>query len=213
MKLIEKIKQIYNNGNLLPIYEMFYTIQGEGFNSGKPVFLIRIAGCNIGCPWCDTKYAWKPSPNQLIEVERLINIASSYNAKSILITGGEPTLYNLEPLTAAAKTKNITTYLETSGTNLITGNWDWICLSPKPFKQPIDQAFEIANELKVIIYSENDFKFAEEMRKRLNSRKIPLYLQPEWSNREKIVPLIIDYIKENPQWRLSLQIHKILSIP
>ncbi len=212
MEAIDAIKQIYNNGQSLPILETFYTLQGEGFNAGKPVFFIRIAGCSIGCPWCDTKESWRPYPHQLIDVEKIAQKAALYPAKALLVTGGEPLNYNLEPLTAAMKRLGIKTFIETTGTEPLSGQWDWICVSPKPFKKSLEQVVKYANELKIIIYSDSDFALAEEYAK-IVSPDTHLFLQPEWSRKEIMLPKIVEYIKNNPQWRLSLQIHKYVGIP
>ena len=212
MKAISTIKQIYNNGQLLPIYETAYTLQGEGYHAGKPTFLIRIAGCDIGCPWCDTKSAWKPYPHQLTSVIDLAEKAAAFPAKSLLVTGGEPLNYNLEPLTSEMKHRNVKTYLETTGTQPLSGDWDWICVSPKPFKKSLPQVVKAANELKIIIYSDSDFLLAQEYANLIDTEKTLLFLQPEWSRKQTMLPKIIDFIKQNPQWRLSLQIHKYLGI-
>ncbi len=212
MKAIEAIRQIYDNGRLLPIYESYYTIQGEGFHTGKPTFFIRIAGCTIGCPWCDTKGSWRPYPHQLVPVEDLAVKAAALPAKSLLVTGGEPLTYNLEPLTQEMKKRGIKTYLETTGTEPLTGQWDWICVSPKPYKKSLPGVVRKANELKIVIYADSDFQLAEEY-SRLVLPGTHLFLQPEWSRRQEVIPKIVEYVKQNPKWRISLQAHKYMGIP
>ena len=212
MKSIEKIKTIYKNGQLLPIYEEFYTIQGEGYNVGIPAYMIRISGCSIGCAWCDSKGSWQPKTNQLQNITQIIKKAEQFPAKALLVTGGEPFNYNLEPLTLLAHKKNIKTNVETTGTEIITGKWDWICISPKPYKKTLDNNLLLANELKIIIYQEKDFYLVEEYAPKVKPQTY-LFLQAEWSQKEKIYPLIVEYIRKHPQWRLSIQMHKYLGIP
>ena len=203
---------IFENGRKLPLIEDFYTLQGEGYHTGKAAYFIRIGGCDIGCYWCDTKYSWRPDLNKLVSVEEIAAKAIKYPAKSIVITGGEPLMYNLDPLCAILKKNNIKTFLETSGSYQLTGKWDWICLSPKPNNPPLPEILPLANELKVIIYEEKDFLWAEKYAK-LVSPECHLFLQPEWSRHKINTPIIIEYIKNNPKWQLSIQTHKYLKIP
>ncbi|MCX6270866.1 MAG: 7-carboxy-7-deazaguanine synthase QueE [Bacteroidetes bacterium] len=192
--------------------ETFYSLQGEGIQTGKPAFFARIGGCDVGCSWCDVKESWNAAIHPLVPIENIPEMAAECGAKAVLITGGEPLLYNLDPLCNLLKEKGFETYLETSGSGILSGNWDWICLSPKKKSPPADIVLEIANELKIIIRDETDFLWAEIMAE-LVSRETFLLLQPEWSRRNTITPVIIDFILKHPKWRISLQIHKYLGIP
>ena len=196
----------------LPIVEEFYTLQGEGFWSGHAAYFIRIAGCDVGCPWCDTKVSWQASSHKLKSVNEIVANAASFPAGFAVITGGEPLMHNLDLLCRNLKDAGIRTSLETSGAYPISGMWDWICLSPKTLKSPLPEIFEIANELKIVISEESDLKWAVENAKKVNGNCI-LYLQPEWSVFRTILPVIIEYVKKNPQWSISLQGHKIMRIP
>lgn len=203
---------IYENGNKLPLVEEFYTLQGEGYNTGKAAYFIRLGGCDIGCKWCDAKFTWNKQFHNLTSVNEIVKNAVATSAKAIVVTGGEPLSYNLNVLCKELKNHNFETFIETSGCYEITGIWDWICLSPKENNPPLEQIYIIANELKVIIYSEKDFEWAE-----INSTKVRkncvLYLQPEWSLYNKTINSIVEYIKQNPKWRISLQSHKFMNIP
>ncbi len=212
MKAIDEIKTLYQDGQLLPIYEEFYTLQGEGYNVGKAAYFIRIAGCNIGCPWCDSKGAWRPWPRQLKSIKQIIDRASQTPAKALLVTGGEPFNYNLEPLTLLAQHHNIQKFVDTTGTDSTTGQWDWICISPKPYRQALEKNLLLANELKVVIYQDTDFELAEYYAQRVRP-DTHLFLQPEWSRKEIMYPKIVDYIRLHPHWRLSVQVHKYVGIP
>jgi organic radical activating enzyme len=192
--------------------EAFYTLQGEGFHQGKAAYFIRLAGCDVGCVWCDVKESWDEELYPLQTIEEIVNKAKQNPARLAVITGGEPTLHNLEKLTAALKSEGFSTNIETSGSSPLTGKWDWICLSPKKFKAPLEEILDKANELKIIIFNKSDFQWAEKYAAKVSS-DCKLYLQPEWSKSEKVNPLIIDYIKENPKWELSLQIHKYINVP
>jgi organic radical activating enzyme len=192
--------------------EAFYTLQGEGFHQGKAAYFIRLAGCDVGCVWCDVKESWDEELYPLQTIEEIVNKAKRNPARLAVITGGEPTLHNLEELTAALKSEGFSTNIETSGSSPLTGKWDWICLSPKKFKAPLEEILDKANELKIIIFNKSDFLWAEKYVAKV-SASCKLYLQPEWSKSEKVTPLIIDYIKENPKWELSLQIHKYINVP
>jgi organic radical activating enzyme len=199
-------------GLSLPVMEYFYTIQGEGFNSGKAAYFIRLGGCDVGCHWCDVKESWDASVHPLTSIDILVESALSYPARAVVITGGEPSLYNLDPLCKALKSSGIQIFLETSGAYPYTGTFDWICVSPKKFKAPGKDWLAKAHELKVIIFNKSDFAWAEEHTKNINS-SCKRYLQPEWSKSEKILPEIIEYVKEHPEWEVSLQSHKYMHIP
>lgn len=196
---------------LLPVMEQFATLQGEGYHSGRAAYFIRLGGCDIGCVWCDVKESWTDDhPKQSID-DLLTNIYAS-KIKFAVITGGEPCMYDLNEMCKRFRKYNIEMAIETSGAYPITGKWHWICLSPKKFKAPLTESLEKANELKVIIFNKSDFKWAEEHAAKVSSDCL-LYLQPEWDKKEEMLPLIIDYIKENPKWRLSNQTHKYIDIP
>ena len=199
-------------GKSLPIMEEFYTIQGEGYHSGKAAYFIRIGGCDVGCHWCDVKESWDAAIHPLKSTEEVINNATNHPSKAVVVTGGEPLSYNLEFLTSELKKKGFLTFIETSGSYPLTGDWDWICLSPKKNMEPKNEILQVANELKVIIYNHSDFDFAEKFAKLVNEN-CKLFLQPEWSKREKMTPYIVDYVMKNPKWMVSLQTHKYLNIP
>lgn len=196
---------------VLPLMEEFYTIQGEGFHTGTAAYFIRVGGCDVGCHWCDVKESWNAQSHPPTEVSKIVENASKYS-DTIVVTGGEPLMWNMDFLTNELKKQHLKTHIETSGAYDLTGNWDWICLSPKKNMLPTTTVYEKANELKVIIYNKHDFIFAEEQAAKTNPNAI-LFLQPEWSKREVITPLIVDYVMENPKWRVSLQTHKYLNIP
>ncbi|MBE9480253.1 MAG: 7-carboxy-7-deazaguanine synthase QueE [Bacteroidetes bacterium] len=199
-------------GKLLPLIEEFYTIQGEGFHTGKPAYFIRIGGCDVGCNWCDVKLSWNAKDFPPVRADEIIERAACYPAKAVVVTGGEPSLYNLDYFTKELKKKGIKTFVETSGSHKLTGMWDWICLSPKQQFPPRKEIYLKANELKVIIQDKDDFEWAENNAEMINENCY-LFLQPEWSARRKILPEIIDYVKNNPKWRISLQSHKYIGIP
>ncbi len=192
--------------------EAFYTIQGEGFHQGRAAYFIRLGGCDVGCFWCDVKESWDASLHPLQPIELIAGEAAKFPGNIAVITGGEPLLHNLDALTASLQQNNIRTHIETSGSSPLSGNWDWICLSPKKFKAPLPGVIEAANELKVIIYNKSDFEWAEQYAAAV-SPGCKLYLQPEWSKSDTVMPLIVDYIKDNPKWELSLQIHKFIQVP
>lgn len=196
----------------LPVMEHFYTIQGEGFHQGRAAYFIRLGGCDVGCVWCDVKDSWDAENHPLFEVNSLLKIVSGTPAKLIVITGGEPLMHNLNDLTSALQSKGYETNIETSGSSPLSGNWDWICLSPKKFKAPLPGILPKADELKVIIFNKSDFDWAEKYAG-LVSTDCKLYLQPEWDKASIMTPEIIDYIKKNPKWELSLQIHKYINVP
>ena len=200
------------DGKQLPIMEAFYTIQGEGIHSGRPAYFLRLAGCDVGCTWCDVKESWNAQANQLQSIESIVDDALQYPSRFIVITGGEPAMYSLKPLTDLLKANGFEIAIETSGAYLIQGNFDWICVSPKKFKTPLPESLQLANELKVVIYHESDFSWAEQHRNKINT-SCQLLLQPEYSRFERVLPLILDYCKLNPAWRISLQTHKVMNIP
>lgn len=199
------------NGLSLPIMEHFYTIQGEGRYTGTAAYFIRIGGCDVGCHWCDVKESWNAAIHPATKIDEIVKTAISFS-KTIVLTGGEPLMWNLNPLTQLLKKAGCTIHIETSGAYSLSGNIDWICLSPKKTALPKEDVYAAAHELKVIIYNQHDFKFAEEQAMKTNNNAL-LYLQPEWSNREKMTPKIIDYVMKNPKWHISLQTHKYLNIP
>ena len=192
--------------------EEFYTIQGEGFHTGKPAWFLRIGGCDVGCHWCDVKESWNPNHFPPVEVEMVLQHALNYNIKTLVVTGGEPLNYNLDLLTKKFSERGVKCHVETSGSSPLSGQWQWICLSPKRNKPPLADIFPQANELKVIIENDEDFDWAEENAKRVGE-SCELFLQPEWSKREKITPLIIDYVLKNTKWKISIQSHKFMKIP
>ena len=196
----------------LPVMEAFYTIQGEGFHQGKAAYFIRLAGCDVGCVWCDVKESWNADIHPKRSIEEITNFVTQTPANIAVITGGEPLMHNLHKLTALLRSKNIRTHIETSGAYPISGTWDWICVSPKKFKAPLPAVLAKANELKVIIYNRSDFDWAEKHAAQVPST-CKLYLQPEWGKTGIMTPLIVDYIKADPRWELSLQIHKYINVP
>jgi len=196
----------------LPVMEAFYTLQGEGFHQGKAAYFIRLAGCDVGCFWCDVKDSWDAEKYPRITLQKIIADAKKYPSKLIVITGGEPLMHNLDGLTEQLKAEGFETNIETSGAHPLSGQWNWICLSPKKFKAPLPQILPLANELKVVISNKSDFKWAELYAEKVEAT-CKLYLQPEWNKRMLVTPLMIDYIKENPKWELSLQIHKYIGVP
>lgn len=198
--------------SVLPVMEYFYTIQGEGFYSGRAAFFIRLAGCDVGCVWCDVKESWDVNDHPLLSLDFLENEVVTSGTNFVVITGGEPAMYDLTSLIVRLKKYKIVVAIETSGTYTLSGNVDWYCFSPKKFKAPVDEAFMKANEFKVIISHPSDFEWAEEHASKLLS-SCKLYLQPEWSKQERFLPMIIDYVKKHPKWRISLQTHKFMNIP
>ncbi|MFN3489981.1 MAG: 7-carboxy-7-deazaguanine synthase QueE [Emticicia sp.] len=198
--------------NKLPVMEAFYTLQGEGFHAGRAAYFIRLGGCDVGCVWCDVKDSWDASVHPQFTIEQIVDEAKQFKGRLAVITGGEPLMYDLDELTTALKEADFQTNIETSGAHPMSGHWDWVCFSPKKFKEAHPSIFEQANELKVIVYNKSDFKFAEKYAKLVN-KDCQLLLQPEWSKKDTMQPLIVDYIKENPEWRISLQTHKYLDIP
>ena len=206
------LNEVPEDGSSLPLMEAFYTLQGEGYHTGKAAFFIRLGGCDVGCHWCDVKESWDANIHPLTPSDQIVEQALQHPAKSVVITGGEPLLYNLEYLTQALHQAGIRIFLETSGAYPLTGHWDWICLSPKKFKKPRPDVCARADELKVIVFNKSDFSWAETYADTVGPN-CKLFLQPEWSKSAEVTPLIVDYIKENPRWEVSLQTHKYLHIP
>ncbi len=196
----------------LPVMEAFYTLQGEGFYQGSAAYFIRLGGCDVGCVWCDVKESWDASKHPLKTISDIVANAEKNPARLAVVTGGEPLMHSLDPLTRALKTAGFKTNIETSGSHPLSGTWDWICLSPKKFKAPLPAILPLANELKVVIFNASDFKWAETYATQV-SPACKLYLQPEWDKAGTMTPLIVDYIKANPQWELSLQLHKYINVP
>jgi 7-carboxy-7-deazaguanine synthase len=205
------LQKLVDKGEMLPLMEEFYTIQGEGFHKGTAAYFIRIGGCDVGCHWCDVKESWNANLHPPTEVHKIVENAKKYS-DTIVITGGEPLTWDMTILTHALKAEGLQIHIETSGAYKLSGIWDWICLSPKKMKLPTQEIYEKANELKMIIYNKDDFRFAEEQAALVNKNCI-LYLQPEWSKRDKVIPEIVDYVMKNPKWKVSLQTHKYLNIP
>jgi organic radical activating enzyme len=204
-------KQLINKGEMLPLMEEFYTIQGEGFHTGKAAYFIRIGGCDVGCHWCDVKESWDANIHSPTKTSEIVSNIHK-QANTVVVTGGEPLIWNMDYLTKLLKEKNLKTHIETSGSYKLTGNWDWICLSPKKTKLPLPSIYSKAQELKIIVLNKHDFKFAEEQASKVNTN-CELFLQPEWSKREEMMPLIVNYVMDNPKWKISLQTHKYLNIP
>ena len=195
-----------------PVMESFYTIQGEGRFSGHAAYFVRIAGCDVGCVWCDVKESWSVEGHPILTIDEIVNQALKYPARLVVITGGEPLMYDLSLLTKAFQEAGFQTNIETSGAYPLSGHWDWVCFSPKKFKAPVENFGAAANELKVIVYHKSDFEFAEKQVLSVNKNCV-LLLQPEWSKSSELLPLIIDYVKANPKWNISLQTHKYMDIP
>ncbi|MGB0931444.1 MAG: 7-carboxy-7-deazaguanine synthase QueE [Chitinophagales bacterium] len=196
----------------LPLMEQFYTVQGEGFHQGKAAYFIRLAGCDVGCHWCDVKESWNVNEHGLQKIEDIVSEAIKHPSEIVVITGGEPLMHNLDELCVKLQAAGKQTHIETSGAHPLSGSWDWICLSPKKFKFPLPEVVKAANELKVVIFNKSDFKWAEQYAA-IVSPDCQLFLQPEWSKTHHNMPLIVDYIKKHPKWQVSLQIHKYMEIP
>ncbi len=192
--------------------EDFYTIQGEGHHQGRAAYFIRLGGCDVGCHWCDVKESWDIEAHPQVSVEDIVRKVKDAGANISVITGGEPLMHDLHTLTSALHHEGIKTFIETSGAHHTSGKWDWICLSPKKFKPALEEFYDIANELKIIVYNRSDFKWAEEYAQRVN-KDCKLFLQPEWSNTDIVTPMIVEYVKFHPQWRISIQTHKYMDIP
>ena len=205
-------EDIAKKGLELPLVEDFYSVQGEGYHTGKAAYFIRIGGCDIGCRWCDSKISWNPAIHPLVSIDIIVANALKTAANAVVVTGGEPSLFNLEPLTKKLKVHGIQTFIETAGVKPLTGTWDWVCLSPKRQNQPIEEYYKLADELKVIIYEDEDFLWAEESASKVND-KCKLFLQSEWSRYQENIPTIVDYVKTYPKWNISIQAHKFMHIP
>lgn len=205
-------RKLLHEGTLLPVMEKFHSIQGEGFNTGSPAAFVRIGGCDVGCHWCDVKESWDASLHPLTRITDIIDYVSAFPAKAVVITGGEPLNYNLNALCAGLKQKGVTVFLETCGAYPLSGQYDWICISPKKNMKPRQDLMHMADELKVIIHETTDLAWAEENALLVNV-KCRLFLQPEWSKYKQILPKIVDYVKHHPQWMVSLQAHKFMNIP
>jgi organic radical activating enzyme len=209
MKIVEDIPA---KESVLPLMEAFYTIQGEGAWQGHAAYFVRLAGCDVGCVWCDVKESWNAKTYPTVSIEKIVKEANKHPCKIAVVTGGEPLMYDLTYLTDELKKAGFRTHIETSGVYPLTGQWDWICFSPKKFKKPHESIYFKADELKVIVYNSSDFSFAESF-VGLMKRDCKLILQPEWSKQDKMMPLIVDYVKDNPIWQVSLQTHKYMNIP
>lgn len=200
------------NEGRLPVMEHFYTLQGEGVHQGKAAYFIRLGGCDVGCVWCDVKESWEAGKHPLYSVQHLVNTVKATPAQIVVITGGEPLLHDLNPLTQALHQAGLQVHIETSGSSPLSGELDWITLSPKKFKAPLPEVTPHASELKVVVFNRSDFAWAEKWAAQV-SPNCRLFLQPEWSRAAQMTPLIVDYIKEHPHWQLSLQIHKYINVP
>ena len=209
--MLDKNTQVaLQKGEILPLMEAFYSLQGEGFYKGTAAYFIRLGGCDVGCHWCDVKESWAAEAHPLVPVDTIVTDALAHS-KTMIITGGEPLMWNLDLLTEKLRAAGARTHIETSGAHPLSGTFDWICLSPKKIKRPVGDVLQKANELKMVIYNNNDFLFAEEMAAQVSPDCL-LYLQPEWSKRNKVIPKIVDYVMDHPQWKASLQMHKYLEI-
>ena len=205
------MKSALNQGLVVPLMEAFYTLQGEGFHKGSAAYFVRIGGCDVGCHWCDVKESWDAEKHPPTAIETIVAEAQKHS-DTIVVTGGEPLMWDMGPLTSSLKKAGLQTHLETSGAYPLTGDWDWVCLSPKKRMLPLQEVYTQANELKVIVYNHSDFDFAEEQAAKVGD-SCKLFLQPEWSRRESAIPLIVDYVMKHPKWKASLQTHKYLNIP
>ena len=192
--------------------EMFYSLQGEGYHQGRAAYFIRLAGCDVGCVWCDVKESWDASKHPVLSIEEIVSSALAHPGRLAIITGGEPLLYNLDALTTALKKAGFEINMETSGSSPMSGNWDWICLSPKKFKAPLSESIAAASELKVVIFNKHDFEWAETYAQQVPA-SCKLYLQPDWDKANEMMPSIIDYVKTHPKWELSAQLHKYIQVP
>lgn len=210
MKINQKVD--LENGKKIPLMESFLSIQGEGFFSGKSSYFLRIGGCDVGCHWCDVKESWDPSIHPLTKVDDIIDKIKQYSVKIVVVTGGEPLMYNLDYLCQSLNLLDIKIHLETSGAYKLSGNFDWICLSPKKTLKPLKNIYDISDELKIIVSNKNDLKWAQDQKK-LVGNECKLYLQPEWSKKEIVLPQIIDFVSKNSEWSISLQSHKYMNLP
>ena len=205
------MKNTLQKGLVVPLMEAFYTIQGVGYHKGSDAYFVRIGGCDVGCHWCDVKESWDAEKHPPTEISTIIQQAKKYS-DTIVVTGGEPLMWNMEPLTEGLQNEKLATHIETSGAYRLSGHWDWICLSPKKRMLPLDSIYKVADELKIIVYNQSDFDFAEEQAEKVQP-SCKLFLQPEWSRREQVIPDIVDYVLQNPKWKASLQTHKYMNIP
>jgi organic radical activating enzyme len=192
--------------------ELFYSLQGEGYHQGKAAFFIRLAGCDVGCVWCDVKDSWDASKHPVLSVEEIVAAAAAHPSRIAIVTGGEPLLHQLDPLTTALRAAGFQTHIETSGSSPMSGSWDWVCLSPKKFKAPLAESVKAADELKVVVFNKSDFDWANSFVNDL-AADCKKYLQPEWEKSDAMTPLVIEYIKQNPSWELSAQLHKYIQVP
>lgn len=198
--------------DVLPVMEAFYTLQGEGLYAGQAAFFIRLGGCDVGCSWCDVKESWNADAHPVTGVEAMVAMASVHPARIVVVTGGEPLMHDLGPLTSALRKAGLHTHLETSGTHPLSGEWHHICFSPKKFKEPLPGIYAAADELKVIVHNKHDLGWAQQHARGVDAACARM-LQPEWSKREEMMPLMVEFVKTNPEWRISLQTHKYLQIP
>ena len=207
----KETKNLIDQGKMLPLMEEFYTIQGEGYHTGKAAYFIRVGGCDVGCHWCDVKESWNADLHPPTLTNTIVENAKKYS-DTVVITGGEPLMWSMDYITNTLKENGLKTHIETSGAYSFSGVWDWFCLSPKKTKLPLEEVYKEADELKMIIHNKSDFEFAEEHAAKVEE-KCELFLQPEWSKKEKMTELIVDYVMKNPKWKISLQTHKYLNIP
>lgn len=211
-EVANNIVELLDGGRLLPLVEDFYTIQGEGYHTGKAAYFIRLGGCDVGCRWCDAKYTWNPRLYPPVEVATIVARATACAAQAVVVTGGEPLLYPLGVLTSELHARGLELFLETSGSHPFSGEFDWVCLSPKRQQPPLEEAYVRADELKVIVERAEDFAWAEQNAARVRP-ECRLYVQPEWSVSEQVMPLLVEYVKANPRWNISIQAHKYMHIP
>ena len=207
----QETKDLIDQGKMLPLMEEFYTIQGEGYHTGKAAYFIRVGGCDVGCHWCDVKESWNADLHPPTLANTIVEHAKKYS-DTVVITGGEPLMWSMDYLTKMLRKNGLKTHIETSGAYSFSGIWDWFCLSPKKTKLPLEEVYKEADELKMIIFNKSDFEFAEEHAAK-GGKNCELFLQPEWSRKEKMTELIVDYVMKNPKWKISLQTHKYLNIP
>jgi len=210
--LKQQVVKIERGMDTYAVMEHFYTLQGEGAHMGKAAYFIRLGGCDVGCVWCDVKDSWDASKHPVMTTAEIVDAALKYPGRIAVVTGGEPAMYDLKPLSDALRKAGFKVHIETSGAHPLRGNLDWVTISPKKFKSPLEENMPHAHELKVVVYNKTDLEWAE-MHKKKVSRDCKLFLQPEWSKKEKIVPLLIEYIQQHPEWQLSLQAHKYINIP
>lgn len=211
-EVTNNIVELLDGGRLLPLVEDFYTIQGEGYHTGKAAYFIRLGGCDVGCRWCDAKYTWNPRLYPPVELATIVARATACAAQAVVVTGGEPLLYPLGVLTSELHARGLELFLETSGSHPFSGEFDWVCLSPKRQQPPLEEAYARADELKVIVERAEDFAWAEQNAARVRP-ECRLYVQPEWSVSEQVMPLLVEYVKANPRWNISIQSHKYMHIP